>query len=78
VELDEFRPSLVVISSEVFTEVAGDREACLRLIKSLSRLFSRTTVLLSLRGTKAMALSSLKHLVREHFFESDTRFNDAF
>lgn len=77
-ELDEFRPSLVVISSEVFTEVAGDREACLRLIKALSRLFSRTTVLLSLRDTMAMALSSLKHLVREHFFESDTRFNDAF
>jgi hypothetical protein len=77
-ELDEFRPSLVVVSSEVFTEVIGDREACLGLIKALSGLFSRITVLISLRDVMAMALSSLKHLVREHFFDSDTRFNDAF
>jgi hypothetical protein len=77
-EYDEFCPSLVVISSEVFTEITCDREGCLWLIKELSHPFSRVTILLSLREPMAMALSSLKHMLRENFYGSTSIFSDAF
>jgi hypothetical protein len=70
VELDDSCPSLVVISSEVFTEIIGDRQVCLQLIKELSRPFSTVTLLLSLRDPFARALSGLKHLLRS--FLADT------
>jgi hypothetical protein len=78
VELAEFSPSLVVMSSEVFTEVIGNKKACLSLVDDLSRLFSSTTILLTLRDSKAMALSCLKHLVRENFADSSAKFSDSF
>jgi len=78
VELDQYYPSLVVISSEAFTETIESKAACLQLIKNLSMPFSRITILLSLRDSTTKALSSLKHMLREHFAESALKFNDAF
>ena len=78
VELDQVRPSLVVISSEVFTEIIGDKKACLRLIQALSQPFARVTLLLSLRDPRAKALSGLKHLLRDHFAESGVKAGNVF
>jgi hypothetical protein len=65
-ELELIKPRLVIMSSEVFTEVIW-HDACAELIASIARSFTRTTLLLSLRNPAAQALSSLKHMVREGF-----------
>jgi len=78
VEIDQSCPSLVVISSEVFSEIIGNEAACLQLVKSLSGPFSRVTILLTLRDSATKALSSLKHMLREHFAESVVKFRDVF
>lgn len=78
VELAQYNPVLTVMSSEVFSEILPDREACLRLIARLSLSFSNTSILLTRRDVKASALSSLKHMQRELFVSVLTGFERAF
>lgn len=76
-ELDQVRPALTVISSEVFTEIIHERETCLELIDVLSLPFSRTSLLLTRRKAPELALSNLKHRQREHFAESSMECPEA-
>jgi hypothetical protein len=66
-ELQQFSPRLTIISSEVFSEVIQQQEACLELVHALSGLFERTTILLTVREGSQLALSALKHMQREQF-----------
>jgi hypothetical protein len=66
-ELDQSQPKLAIISSEVFTEISHDRDSCLELISRLAALFKDTSILVTYRDEKELALSSLKHMTREGF-----------
>lgn len=66
-ELRAASPRLAIISSEVFSELIGDKEACLWLLGKLSQPFARTTILVSKRNIESQAISYLKHRFRAHF-----------
>lgn len=64
-EVEETDPSLVVLSSEVFSEISYDREACLGIINELRQGFTSCSLLLTTRNAQDLALSALKHSARE-------------
>ncbi len=64
-EVRSANPELVIISSEVFSEIAHLRASCLDLINQLSHGFASSRLLVTLRDPKALALSALKHSTRE-------------
>jgi hypothetical protein len=64
-EVKSSNPQLVILSSEVFSEITHQRESCLGLIRSISKDFNSTQLLVTLRNTKALALSAVKHAARE-------------
>jgi hypothetical protein len=64
-EVCTVNPRLVLLSSEVFSEIAHNRELCLGMINRISARFSSCRLLLTLRNPQELALSALKHSVRE-------------
>jgi hypothetical protein len=62
-EINRSNPRLVVLSSEVFSEI--DRNACLDIICQLQEGFSSCSLLLTTRNAQELALSALKHSARE-------------
>jgi hypothetical protein len=69
-EVAEHQPSLVVISSEVFSEneILLQDSQCKDLIATLGHGFSCTRLLVSLRSPRYLALSSLKSQIRDGSF----------
>lgn len=63
-EVELHQPALTIISSEVFSEISFNKQACLELIHSLSAHFSDTQILLTTRDEKLQALSSACHILR--------------
>lgn len=64
-EVEGARPNLVILSSEVFTEIAHNRPACLGMLDELRRGFESCSLLLTTRNPQELALSALKHSARE-------------
>lgn len=64
-EVERTSPILVILSSEVFSEIAHNRVTCLGILNELQRGFKSCSLLLTTRKTQALALSALKHSVRE-------------
>lgn len=64
-EVKESSPQLVILSSEVFSEITHQRDSCLELIRSIGRGFKQTRLLVTVRNPKELALSAIKHATRE-------------
>lgn len=64
-EARQYNPSLVVLSSEVFSEIISQRESCKALFDAIGKGFNTTRLLVTLRDSRQLALSALKHAVRE-------------
>jgi len=64
-EARQYNPSLVVLSSEVFSEIISQRENCKALFSAIGKEFTTTRLLVTLRDSRQLALSALKHAVRE-------------
>lgn len=64
-EISDHRPELVILSSEVFTEIISQEEECRSLLSAIGEPFDTTRLLLTLREFRQLALSSLKHCARE-------------
>jgi hypothetical protein len=65
-EVKQLQPSLTILSSEVFSEITWNKEGCLEIIDILSRPFSDTRILLTLRDPQQQALSSVCHIIRDN------------
>jgi hypothetical protein len=59
------KPDLVILSSEVFSEITHNKEACLGIIQQISEGFTSCKLLLTVRNSQELALSALKHSARE-------------
>lgn len=64
-EVERASPHLVILSSEVFSEIAYNRVACLGMLNELQRGFRSCSLLLTTRKAQELALSALKHSARE-------------
>jgi hypothetical protein len=64
-EVSAAKPELAILSSEVFSEITHDREACLSILHQISKGFTTCKLLLTIRDAKELAVSALKHSVRE-------------
>jgi len=64
-EISSSSPQLVILSSEVFSEITHQRDSCLELIRSIGQSFKQTHLLITVRNPKALALSAVKHATRE-------------
>lgn len=64
-EVERAKPRLVILSSEVFSEITHNRVACLGIINELQKGFDSCSLLLTVRNEQELALSALKHSVRE-------------
>lgn len=64
-EVERASPQLVILSSEVFSEIAHNRVACLGILNDLQRGFRSCSLLLTTRKAQELALSALKHSARE-------------
>jgi len=64
-EVERANPSLVILSSEVFSEITHNRVACLGILSELQKGFNSCSLLLTTRNAQELALSALKHSVRE-------------
>jgi hypothetical protein len=64
-EVAHTNPSLVILSSEVFSEITHNRLACLGILNELKLGFQSCNLLLTIRKPQDLALSALKHSVRE-------------
>jgi len=64
-ETNSHIPDLVILSSEVFTEIISRQAECEALISRIGAGFASTQLLVTLRDSRQLALSSLKHCVRE-------------
>ena len=66
-EAEEAKASLVIISSEVFTERLGNENISdmIRNIRILKSIFERIDILITTREARMYALSAVKHMARE-------------
>ena len=64
-ETNRHLPDLVILSSEVFTEIISQQAECEALISRIGARFASMQLLVTLRDLRQLALSSLKHCVRE-------------